>query len=99
MLSFLRNQVLVLNIISLIAIFAGCYKVACNKKIKHELKTPIWYAGIFAIFTSSMIMIQWLLGVEFPLAYNKIGRFGEVAMNVCLGLSAVQFIRKNKRKK
>ena len=93
MLSFFRNQVLVINILSLIAIFAGCYKIACNKKVKHGLKTPIWYGGIFAIFTSLMIVIQWLLGAEFPLAYNKIGRFGEVAMNVCLALSAIQYIR------
>jgi len=93
MLLFLRNQVLLINIVSLIANFAGCYKIACDKKIKHNLKTPIWYAGIFAVFTSLMIVIQWLLGGEFPLAYNKIGRFGEVAMNVCLALSSVQFIR------
>ncbi len=93
MLLFLRNQVLLINIVSLIFIFVGCYKIACNKKIKHDLKTPIWYAGIFALFTSLLIVIQWLLGAEFPLSYNKIGRFGEVAMNVCLALSAIQFIR------
>lgn len=96
MLQFLRNQVLFINIISLVAIFVGCYKIATNKKIKHQLKTPIWYAGIFAIFTTFMIVIQWVLGSECPLSYNKIGRFGEVAMNVCLGLSALQFIKKKK---
>jgi hypothetical protein len=96
MLSFLRNQVLLINILSLIAIFAGCYKIACNKKVKHGLKTPIWYAGIFAIFTSLMIVIQWVFGSECPLAYNKIGRFGEVAMNICLALSAIQYIRSKK---
>lgn len=81
---------IVINFIAHILIFLGTFYVALhNRKLPPWHITPLWYVGLFSIFTAITIVVQWALGPEHPLSYFNIGRLSETLFNCAVATIAM----------
>jgi peptidoglycan biosynthesis protein MviN/MurJ (putative lipid II flippase) len=83
-----------LNLIAHSIIFTGTFYVALhNRNLKHWHITPLWYVGLASLFTAITILLQYMIGPEFPLSYWNLSLFTETLSNLALaGIAGVMFI-------
>lgn len=83
-----------INLIAHSIIFTGTFYVALhNRNLKHWHITPLWYVGLASLFTAITILLQYMIGPEFPLSYWNLSLFTETLSNLALaGIAAVMFI-------
>lgn len=88
------NLQLPINLIAHSIIFSGTfYVVLHNRNLKHWHITPLWYLGLTSLFTAITILLQYMVGPEFPLSYWNLSLFAETLSNIALaGIAAVMFI-------
>jgi hypothetical protein len=83
-----------INLIAHSVTFMGIFYVAIHNRNLNQLHiTPLWYLGLASLFTSVTILLQYMIGPEFPLSYWNISLFAETLSNIMLAvISAVMFI-------
>lgn len=87
---FTYTYEIIINFIAHFLIFIGAFYVALqNRKLPQWHITPLWYVGLFSLFTCITIVCQWAIGPEFPLSYWNLGRLGETLVNASVALVAV----------
>lgn len=87
--TFTYTYEIIINFIAHFLIFIGSFYVALqNRKLPQWHITPLWYVGLFSLFTCITIICQWAVGPEFPLSYWNLGRLGETAVNVSVAAVA-----------
>jgi hypothetical protein len=80
----------IVNFCAHISIFIGALFIAVySRTLPHWHVTPLWYVGLTSCFTAITILIEWLLGPEFPLSYTVLGLFGETALNIAIAAIAI----------
>lgn len=86
-------MILLVNLICHLTIF-GCalYVATYNKRLPQWHVTPLWYAGMACLLTALTIVLQFLFGASFPMAYDNVGVVGETALNICLATIAGSFL-------
>jgi hypothetical protein len=78
--------------VSHITIFTGAFYVTMfNKRLPLWHTTPLWYAGMASLFCFITIILQYIFGPTFPLAYDNIGVLGETFLNMSLACIAITF--------
>jgi hypothetical protein len=88
------NLQLPLNLIAHSIIFTATFYVAMhNRNLKQWHITPLWYLGLASLFTAITILLQYMIGPEFPLSYWNLSLFSETLSNIALaGIAGVMFI-------
>jgi hypothetical protein len=83
-----------INLIAHSVTFMGIFYVAIhNRNLKQLHITPLWYLGLASLFTAVTILLQYMIGPEFPLSYWNISLFAETLSNIMLAvIAAVMFI-------
>ncbi len=83
-----------INLIAHSIIFTGTFYVALhNRNLKHWHITPLWYVGLASLFTAITILLQYMVGPEFPLSYWNLSLFTETLSNISLAaIAAIMFI-------
>jgi hypothetical protein len=80
----------IINLISYTIVFIGClYLVIHNTRLPRWHLTTLWYVSLSAIFTAITIVLEFLLGEEFPLSYTNIGIIGETSLSVTLAVTSL----------
>lgn len=89
-----HNLQLPLNLIAHSITFTGIFYVAMhNRNLKQWHITPLWYLGLASLFAAITILLQYIIGPEFPLSYWNMSLFIETVSNLTLaGIAAVMFI-------
>lgn len=87
--AFTYTYQIVINFIAHFLIFIGAFYVALqNRKLPQWHITPLWYVGLFSLFTCTTIVCQWAIGPEHPLSYWNLGRLGETLVNISVAMVA-----------
>lgn len=87
---FTYTYEIIINFIAHFLIFIGAFYVALqNRNLPQWHVTPLWYVGLFSLFTAITIVCQWSVGPEFPLSYFNLGRLSETLVNVAVASVAV----------
>jgi hypothetical protein len=83
-----------INLIAHSVTFMGIFYVAIhNRNLKQWHITPLWYLGLASLFTAVTILLQYMIGPEFPLSYWNLSLFAETLSNTMLAVIAtVMFI-------
>jgi hypothetical protein len=85
---FLLAVTLPLNLLSYVIIFIGSFYIALHcRNLPNWLVTPMWYTGISAFLTGLSIILQWILGEDFPLSYYNTGLMCELMLHISLGIT------------
>ena len=81
---------MVINFFAHFVIFLGTFYVALqNRNLPQWHVTPLWYVGLFSLFTCISIVLQWAIGPEFPLSYWNLGKLSETAVNISVAAVAL----------
>lgn len=82
-----------INFICQLVIFIGAfYLVIHNRNLPSWHITPLWWVGLCCVLTTITIILQWVFGPEFVMAYRRIGIITETATNVCVAILAGTFL-------
>lgn len=82
-----------LNFFFHIVIFSGAFIVAFkNERLPHWHVTPLWWIGLTSLLCATTIVLQYIFGPAFTLAYKNVGIFLELLLNGCLALLAGTFL-------
>lgn len=83
--AFLNSLNVPINFVNHITVFIGAFYVAIhNRTLPQWHITPLWYLGLFNLFTAITILIQWIIGAEHPLSYWNMGQIGSTLSNITL---------------
>lgn len=81
---------MIINFFAHLIIFIGATYVALqNRNLPQWHITPLWYVGLFSLFVSITVVLQWAIGPEFPLSYWNLGKLAETAVNVSVAAVAL----------
>lgn len=87
-LSFLENVVLPVNFVCHVLLFLGGLYVAVHSRIlPNWVITCLWYIGIAAALNSFTIILEWIYGPSFPMAYTQLGTLTETLLNLNLAFT------------
>ncbi len=85
---FLTNINVPLTFICNFMIFLGGFYVAIHSRIMPTWTvTCIWYLGLSGLLTSITILLDWVMGSDFPLSYTQIGIVPDMIQYIILSFS------------
>jgi hypothetical protein len=85
LLQLIKDNILPLNFICHLLIFAGGLYVAVHSRLlPNWMLTSLWYIGLGSCINGIAIIFQWTCGPDFMLSYNNIGTATETILNICL---------------
>jgi hypothetical protein len=88
-LSLLSDYGEAVNLVCCLIIFAGGLYVAINPGPRpHWLVTSLWYASASALFVASTLVVQFIYGEDFELAYDQLGVIGEFLFKIFVSIIA-----------
>ena len=83
-----KDNILPLNFICHLLIFAGGFYVALHSRLlPNWALTSLWYIGLCSFINCLSIIFEWVCGTDFMLSYNNIGTATETMLNICLSLT------------
>jgi hypothetical protein len=85
---FVEEAILPINFISHITLFFGGFYIALHSRILPRwVVTCLWYIGLAGALNATTILLDWIYGPTFELAYSQIGMLTESILNFVLAVT------------